>query len=87
MNDNSLFRRNIRVGPHHLAYLADRTRNGNGLIRKLLDDEIEDSEYDLERLKEASTAFAEAHDGDRKAFSQINSTDEVLEFHQETEEA
>ena len=78
-SDDPLLRFNGRVEPVHLAFLLDMDRNATGIIRALLDEKIQDSEYDYDELKQAASAVAQASDHPRAPFKKMNRTEEILE--------
>lgn len=78
MSDHTL-RFNTRLRPHHLAFLLDNNRNGAGVIRRALDEEIKRSNVDFEQLQEAARVIADHSDAPRDEFSGLGSTDEVFD--------
>lgn len=79
MTDYPTLRFNCRLGAHHLAFLLDGTRNGSGVLRSAVDEQIEQSDIDYERLKEAASVVAENSDNPRSEFSAISSTEDVFD--------
>jgi len=78
MSDYTL-RFNTRLGPHHLAFLLDNNRNGAGVIRRALDEEIKRSNVDFEQLQESARVIAKHSETPRNEFSELASTDEVFD--------
>jgi hypothetical protein len=79
MTDYPVLRFNSRLGPHHLAYLLDSTRNGSGVLRNALDEQIKESDIDFEQLKQASRLIVEYSDEPRSELSKITETSDVFE--------